>query len=65
MDELVDHFIVRDSQSNIQIGASMLNDISSFTQQSSILEQPAPNKPAKNPQQTTITRGGNSIIMVS
>lgn len=38
MDELVDHFIVRDSQSNIQIGASILIDLSSFTQQSSILE---------------------------
>jgi len=37
LDELVDHFLVRDSESNIQLGASDFMDISNYTQQSSMI----------------------------
>ena len=31
LDELVDHFLIRDSESNIQLGASDFMDISNYT----------------------------------
>jgi hypothetical protein len=71
LDELVDQFLVRDSESNIHIGGSILQDISSFTQQSSIIEQiPPPNKPlaylTKEPTSNLdLARRGNNVIMVS
>lgn len=53
LDELVNHFIIRDSESNIQIGSSIMNDISGFTQQSSMIANEqgttAPNKPLAYP----------------
>jgi hypothetical protein len=37
LDELVDHFIVRDSESNIQLASQDMLDISNYTQQSSMI----------------------------
>jgi hypothetical protein len=66
LDDLVDHFIARDSQSNIALGTSAFQDMSSiFTQQNSIVTDflggsTVPNKPiAINQAAATEKRDGS------
>ena len=60
LDELVDHFIVRDSESNIQLPSSDSINLSNFTHQSSMIAGEIPSQKTAGAVPTKLMKGVTS-----